>query len=975
MLDVAEGAAFLCPLPLPEYVQGSSFINCLVVVAPAIEEARERVRRGVRAFADSYAYVPFDVLTIEECLAANLINPLLMMMSRVMVLELNIGRLEGVLEGNTPEERFHSFINRLREPEVVDRLHREHPVLFEQVGTRLDQWAAFSLEFLKHLCDDWDLLRQSLFRIDPGMLQQIDGQAGDTHRNGRSVMIASFTSGAQLVYKPHSLSVDGHFQELLGWLNDRGAQPEFRLLKSLNSGDHGWVEFIAVASCSSAAEVSRFYQRQGSYLAILYALEAADFHCENLIAAGEHPMLVDLEALFHPSFGSLVSNGAEEISGSMLLHSVLGVGLLPTRFWADEEQPGIDLSGLGSAAGQITPRGVPGWERAGTDEMHMIRKRVPMPGSANRPSLNGQEVNVLDYVDAIASGFASMYRLLMEHRSKLIIAINRFSEDEVRVIARATATYGTLLYESFHPDVLRNEADRLAHFSQLRESVAERPALTRLVAAEIGDLLRGDIPLFTTCPSSRDLRTSDGRHIENYFEHTGLELVERRLRQLGEEDLNRQLWIVRASIATLSSEASHENAVNSRPVPVYTNTHTNITSSQLISTACTLGDRLAELAFRRELGTSWLHLATVNERERHVWPLGPDLYDGLSGIILFLAYLGAVSGDPRYSDLAQSALKTLRNQIDENGGFDTTGAFSGWGGIIYLLAHLGTIWSDPSLFAMADGLLERVQEFIAQDTEFDIVDGAAGCILALKSLHSCKPSARTLEIARACGEHLLRKAHRVEQGVGWTGGTKLATPPLTGFAHGNAGIAYALLVLAEMTGEPLFMKTAREGFDYEWSLFCPEHSNWPDLRTDSATGFVTAWCHGAPGIGLSRFCSPRYTDDPLLRKEINVALATTQSAGFGRNHTLCHGDLGNADILLFASEILREPHWRIHADRVVAAVIEDAREIGWKCGNPLGVESPGLMTGLAGIGYALLRFADPMRIPSILALEPPGISR
>jgi lantibiotic modifying enzyme len=43
----------------------------------------------------------------------------------------------------------------------------------------------------------------------------------------------------------------------------------------------------------------------------------------------------------------------------------------------------------------------------------------------------------------------------------------------------------------------------------------------------------------------------------------------------------------------------------------------------------------------------------------------------------------------------------------------------------------------------------------------------------------------------------------------------------------------------------------------------------------------------------------------------------------------------------------------------------------WICANPLGVESPGLMTGLAGIGYAFLRFADPARVPSVLALDGP----
>jgi lantibiotic modifying enzyme len=39
------------------------------------------------------------------------------------------------------------------------------------------------------------------------------------------------------------------------------------------------------------------------------------------------------------------------------------------------------------------------------------------------------------------------------------------------------------------------------------------------------------------------------------------------------------------------------------------------------------------------------------------------------------------------------------------------------------------------------------------------------------------------------------------------------------------------------------------------------------------------------------------------------------------------------------------------------------------CATPRGAESPGLMTGLAGIGYAFLRLAEPERVPSVMSLS------
>ncbi|MEZ4673925.1 MAG: DUF4135 domain-containing protein [Caldilineaceae bacterium] len=82
------------------------------------------------------------------------------------------------------------------------------------------------------------------------------------------MLIVAFSSGFRLVYKPRSLAVDVHFQELLAWFNQRGAQPPLYLLQILDRGEYGWVEYVAHKACTSRQEVARFYQRLGNYLAI-----------------------------------------------------------------------------------------------------------------------------------------------------------------------------------------------------------------------------------------------------------------------------------------------------------------------------------------------------------------------------------------------------------------------------------------------------------------------------------------------------------------------------------------------------------------------------------------------------------------------------------------------------------------------------------------------------------------------------------
>jgi type 2 lantibiotic biosynthesis protein LanM len=957
----------LSPLPLPAQLREHGLARCLRVIGPLIEAARTRVRSGAANLAKRYTTTPFDPEAVEPLFAVNLAEPLLMMMTRVMALELNVARLQGLLSGDTPEERFVSFLDRLEEPEIATQLMDEYPVMVDQVVHRLDTWSTCSREFLEHLCHDWDLIRERLLPADPGLLVEIQAGAGDTHRGGRSVMIASFASGARIVYKPRSLAVDEHFQYLLAWLNELGARPEFRILNVIDRGDHGWTEFVEASPCATTGEISRFYERQGGYLAILYALEASDFHCENLLASGEHPVLIDLEALFHPRLENGDAQGAQEAAGSALNYSVLRIGLLPTRIWGGEDYSGVDMSGLGSAAGQLSPNSVPHWERIDTDEMHVVRKRVEMPGAQNRPMLDGREVNAQDYLESIAAGFASMYRLILDHRRELLGLLHTFADDVVRVIVRGTFTYGTLLHESFHPDVLRKQADRLALFDRLREVSADQPSLARVLPAELNDLMHGDVPLFTTRLASRDLWTSCNERIENYFEMPGLARAQRHLMQLGEKDLEQQLWIARASIATLATEVEGPKP-NLRSVRCFE--EMSASQAELISAAKRIGDRLVELAVTGGDDATWIGLTPVNEREWRLAPLGPDLYDGLPGVILFLAHLGALSAESRYTRLAQSAFRSLRLQIEHCESLKIIGAFNGWGGLVFSLAHLGVVLADESLFSEAEALLDRIESLVEGDKYLDIIGGAAGCALAMRSLHACKPSARTREVARACGEHLLRTAQHMQTGISWDCGNH-AAPYLTGFAHGNAGIAYALLELAALCGERHFASAAHMALAYERSIFSPQNRNWPDLRINAPSGFASAWCHGASGIGLARLCSLRLSGDPVFAEEIHAAMDTTIRYGFGSNHAICHGDLGNAEILRDAAESMHEPEWRHAAERVVASSIEDARGASWICGNPHGIESPGLMTGLAGIGYTLLRFAVPGRVPSILALASP----
>jgi type 2 lantibiotic biosynthesis protein LanM len=902
-------------------------------------------------------------------------------LGRTLVLEMHIARLEGRLEGETPEMRFQSFVQMISQTDGALEILRRYPVLARQLVCTIENWTAFSIELVERLCKDWVQLKSYFGVPQPGALISLRSGLGDSHNSGRTVTIVEFESGFRLLYKPRSVSIDVHFQILLQWLNRHGMHPAFRTISLFDQQNYGWAEYVHTAPCKSVVEVKRFYQRQGSYLALLYALNATDFHFGNIIAAGEHPILVDLESLFQ----SRIPSSAEvpqidALASEIMAESVLSIGLLPARIWGNDEAKGVDLSGLGASTNQQLPFKTPYWQAAGTDQMHLMRRHVQIYGSQHRPTILGRDVILLDYVDAIIEGFKSAYTILMKCRTELDTRnglLAHFAKDESRAILRPTRFYAELLHESYHPDFLSNALLRDRHFDLLWVAAARNSELEKVIKAERQDMYQGDIPRFTTQPGSRHIWTSNNERIANFFELPGLERVQKRLQKLNNADLQQQVWFIHSSLAAYALNTTQE----ARWTTSERQLNMPADEGQFIEMAQIVGERLSTAVIRGAQNTTWISLTSHRWRDWSLSPCGLDLYHGLPGIILFFAYLGCITQEEKYITLAKTTLLTMEEQIERSRGRLTQiGGFNGWGGVIYVLTHLGVLWQQIELLEQAEELTIFLTSLIPADKMYDIVAGAAGCLASLYVLFRQTASPSVLRVAVQCGEHLCTKAQMLRQGIGWS---SISDRPLSGFAHGNAGIAWALIKLASLTGDERFQHAAMAALAYERSLFAAEVGNWRDLRelpergeSGNKDSFSTAWCHGAPGIGLARFDFVNYVQDgvekELLLEEANIAVQTTITNGFGHNHSLCHGDLGNLELLLQASEALDDSQLKRRAYCIGKSILDNLHKGNWAPGIPLGVEIPGLMTGMAGIGYGLLRLAAPERVPAVLLLAPPA---
>lgn len=975
ILDAAYSSLRTPVFLLSEYTRKAApaQFSFLRAIEPLLDYFVSKLLGGAIEITRAYDSAPFDARTVHRMFAGSLLEGYQRMLAPTMILQLNLARLQGNLAGESSSERFESFVGKLGDRAFALQILREYPVLAQQLVRRGEHWLASSLTFLRRLSEDWAAIREVFAaEADPGTLAGIQAHLGDTHRGGRSVLVASFSSGLRIVYKPRSLAIDRHFQEFLKWINDRTGEITFRTLTLLDQETHGWIEFVNAGECASMDGVRRFYERQGGYLAILYLLNGGDFHCDNVIASGEHPILVDVEALFH---GSVVANapGIFGVAGQYCQSSVLRSGLLPMPLRYVEGAQRLDRSGLGAGESQMSPFALLHPEESGTDEMQLVRKQMPIRPAAHWPSVAGQHVEQIDG-DAVVQGFGEVYATFIAHRNDLLDGagpVARFRNDEVRIVLRHTLTYARLLAESFHPDVLRDALDRDQMFDLLWGHVPESPHLSRVITAECRDLWDGDVPMFSGRVGSRDMFSSTGARIPDFLPEASDDPVCRRIGDLCEADAERQVWLIRASLATLGSR----RASISRTVPSPVNKCVESAHGRLMAQARAIGDRLEVLAARSQGQAGWIGLKHEGKDEWSVRPLGPDLYDGTAGIVVFLAYLAAITNERRYQGLAFEGVTNLKQQILSARGFERSiGAFNGWGGLVYAYIHLALLLNCASLWDDARSMVTDLVALIDEDRSHDVIGGAAGCVASLLALYESAPSDSVLLAAIRCGDKLIRSTCHTACGLAWL--SPLSDLPLGGFSHGASGIAWALLKLSEVSGEIRFRQTAMGALEYERGLFDAGMGNWADLRTREEGGrasasTMSAWCHGAAGIGLSRLCILADENSDVVHREITQAVETTLTSGFGDNHSLCHGDLGNLDFILQASEVLNNDTWRAAAQHMTARVLDDVERNGWKCGIAKPTEIPGLMTGLAGIGYGMLRLAEPNMVPSVLTLSPP----
>lgn len=860
-----------------------------------------------------------------ESFERHLLGRLEMICAQPLHLEFAVFRRETGRKG-----AYDRFIDRLFDGRVA-AVFSEYPVLARFVSKFVTQWVEMTEAFFGSLDADYDRLEAAFGEL--GEVVSVE-MLGDPHRRGKMVHSVTFDSGTTVVYKPRPVRAEAAFFEIVEWVNDNSSAPNLPTLRCVTADDRGWVEWVDSEPCSEQSGVSRYYRRAGALVCLMYALNFTDCHYENLIAAGDSPVVVDLETVGKPD-PTPEEFPLTDLKSEIYLDSCIRTGALPTH------TPDSDIDNTGGFEGdatRITGIEQPVFTDRNTDDMSLHFEEFQPLDRQNLPRLDGREQQPAAYGDEIRDGFTQMYRFLLDSRESFgELVSDTLSGVTIRLIVRSSELYDKVRLPLRNSTFLRNGAtfgSRVEILAKLfvRQYGEIDKSLWQLYRGERWSLWNFDLPRFDVQADGTDL-AHETVVLEDFFDRSPLEQVSERIESLSVSDLDRQLRYL--SLAYDSPTDGHgqplvpDGVSTTRSVDKQTTDDTVSLRRECVR----LGDRCLDTALDIfDDGPDWA--LRRNRGDGVEIERVSDTGVGRLGVGVFTAGLAQLTDERRFGEFTHTLLSSV---VDE-----PTTAAPPPGVTAYYLSTVGELTG-------VDRYLQAAQKALQTTPDRGLPIGRlSGRVLGGLKL-SQVGDRQTPSEAVAAGEELLRRGRQTATGsYTWSAPVYRPQTPSLG---SDVGVSYALARL-DGTTEQSFGGAVRESRPLAGSPGYPVVGTVPQIPDPNHSP-------------VSRLALLTATEND---SHVQSTAAELRRRPLGPVDALAVGNCRRIDSLVYAGNALGESS---HFERAtglasrLASGRDETYALPW---NVPEWTNPTVRHGLAGVGYTLLRVLDP-ELPSLLAWE------
>ncbi|RIN36943.1 type 2 lantipeptide synthetase LanM [Staphylococcus succinus] len=833
---------------------------------------------------------------------------------------------------------FDEYTEKIKRPEFHNEFEKKYPELLSLIKKRADFKIDLAREILFEFRNDLKNIQENI-DADIVNIHSLNLDYGDSHNKGKTVTLVQ-TNCNTIVYKPHNLYNDILLKEIVNILNSE-LKIKMETITTLSSSNHGWQKFVVNRACETEKEVYNYYYRLGVYLSIFYMFQTEDIHFENIISSGEYPFILDLETLIISRQEQKKEENIETALNkffSIINGSVLSTMILPVNYKFSVFD--VDISSLSNKDEESVK-----WESymivdEGTDNIRLCKQASPIIKENSKVYLKSSLISPLDYKKALKDGFEKGFNLISNNKKQIYNTVLNFENISVRHIPKPTTVYFKFLMASTHPYYLGNKNNYMTLLSKFKSG-----GNMRLASAEIESLMNGDIPIFTQQLNSFDIKSSDQVVVENYFSNTPLTSFRKRLFSMNDSELDNQLNYIDLSIIS-DGKTNFENFK-----------HQELQGDSIDAILESVGTYLKDNAILHNNTATWImHDISSKSEKIYLSPLTFSIYHH-SGVLILLLELYKQSDDTEFLNLAEMGLKGILQSLNISDINDIS-AFEGKGALIYLCAKFYKFTKNQYYFDKLLEIVESINVVDYKETEIDFVTGLSGTILILSNCYQKFGTNILKEKAKDLAEIMIRKYEK-------------SISTLNGFAHGKSGYSLSLASIYKITKNKEYLHYVSSSIREEDLFYDEKNNNWEDLRNKGNYDAVY-WCHGAPGIALSRSKIQNLIqeEDLPLKLSIDNAISKCVNDGFNEkmNHSLCHGISGNLDILIELQNIFSSHELENTINRESQNLLSQLFQNGYKSGINSKIPVQNFMLGKFGIAYTLLRIKDPS-IPCILTFE------
>lgn len=916
-----------------------------------IHFCKEAIQRW-KQIAQKYAVYENEIS--ESILVQNCYHRISELPLRVLIADMQSCQENNTLNGTDSIQKYIDYNQRLLgSEEYIHTLEKKYPELFRLLNLRVNQSVIQMCEIISAVNRDNEELFRGLCHNEKFRgVSDIQLGLSDSHNGGKTVARVVLDNGVTVIYKPRELKTEERYQKIF---NDfcKGCGVKGFLLRCIDRKNYGWESFLEFQECGNEEEVKKYYFRCGIHAFLTWVLGATDLHGENVLAIGEFPVILDMETI--PGGHSIKNDlNIDRYVEELIQNSVLKTGIFPTPIF--ENLGGTCFNALHSPGKQKVKLKAPFIENIKTVDMKIGYQEVEIELSESLPVLNGVSVGPVEYTEIICEGFKQANQFYLANKGEIDKRFEEFYKERFRIVRRNTQQYAMLQSISLHPNFVENSNTRREILQKLRtwdKQVSKEEE--KMQDYEIETLFNLDIPIFYGQGESNRIYVGCSKEGIEVFDNTPLDGFKLSV-QAVERNFQYQIWLMKTSLSGLRV-AKENTEVLGLAAP---------DKNQIDILIKKIADQICDnavMSLSEEI--SWIGIWKENIGQWRYGPVDLYLYDGMAGIAVFMAEIVKKYHSKKYEEVYYLILKRMFNYTHlvtkEPDQIKTkrTGALTGESSVVlsYILQY--EISKDQKFLKMAEEHTTVLVKKWREDTSFDFTSGNAGLIYVMMRLYECTFNRKYLLFAVEVGDWLWEKKVRTPWGCGWLIGNE--SLPLTGMAHGNSGFIVAYAQLLKYTQDKEYELMIRELLRYENHFYSEHILNWLDLRgcvsgESNAEQGRTTWCHGAPGVLLSRLYLQElneFRDDYEVKRDIDRALEKLLHVNYTGGICLCHGRAGNEMILKICEQKnggnKQVKEEMIHLIEEIVEVLEERRECN--------VEErfhPGLMNGITGVGMMLI---------------------